>query len=282
MSALYNSGCGHDHGIADVEAIDLKPWTEIIDKITRKLFNGSLLPTDLDEALVLKTFSELNRAGRSGFGANWVKFDSENSPNVPKIKENLFRFSAAKTYQQLNEMNAALVDEKGKIRNFQAFRDEVQKTHKLFNRTHLQAEFQTAKRSAQAARQWEEFQAGKDLFPNLKYRTVGDDRVRDEHDPLDGVIKPIDDAFWDTYYPPNGFRCRCTAQPTTEVVNDKSMVGAKVDKGFEMNVGKSAAFFSETDHPYFAIPKGDSKAFKKSVNALLEKHQKELIQKSEK
>ncbi len=279
---MYEIGCGHNHGIESVEAIDLKPWTEIIDKITKKLFDGSLLPTALDEALVLKTFSELDKAGRSGFGENWVKFDTENSPNVPKIKENLFRFSAAKSYKELAEMNGNLVDENGKIRSFQAFKDEVQNTHQLFNRTHLQAEFQTAKRSAQAARQWEEFQADKDLFPNLIYRTVGDDRVRDEHDPLDGVIKPIDDSFWDTYYPPNGFRCRCTTQPTTKPENNKPMTGAKVDKGFDNNVGKSAAFFSETEHPYFAIPKGDSKAFKKSVDKLLKKHQKELILKTEK
>lgn len=282
MSALYQVGCGHDHGPESVEAIDLKPWKELIDKVTRKLFNGSLTPSALDEGLVLKIFSELDKAGRSGFGENWVKFDAENSPNVPKIKENLFRFSAAKTYQELAEMNANLVDENGKIRTFQAFKDEVQKTHQLFNRTHLQAEFQTAKRSAQAARQWEEFQADKDLFPNLIYRTIGDDRVRDEHEPLDGIIKPIDDSFWDTYYPPNGFRCRCTAQPTTKAVNNRSMQGAKVDKGFEMNVGKSAQFFSETDHPYFAIPKGDSKAFKESVDILIKKHRKELILKTKK
>jgi len=47
-------------------------------------------------------------------------------------------------------------------------------------------------------------------------------------------------------------------------------------------VGKSAQFFSETDHPYFAIPKGDSKAFKESVDILIKKHRKELILKTKK
>ena len=45
---------------------------------------------------------------------------------------------------------------------------------------------------------------------NLQYRTAGDDRVRPEHAALNGVTLPPSDDFWESYYPPNGWRCRCT------------------------------------------------------------------------
>ena len=46
-------------------------------------------------------------------------------------------------------------------------------------------------------------------MPYLEYTAVMDDRTRDEHAALDGHIYPIDDPFWQTFYPPNGFNCRC-------------------------------------------------------------------------
>jgi SPP1 gp7 family putative phage head morphogenesis protein len=168
-------------------------------------------------------------------------------------------------------MNSLLVDKDGKIRNFSGFKKEVFKVHKKYNRDYLQAEFQTAKRSAQAARQWKTYDANKDLFPNLKYRTVGDDRVRDEHAALDGVIKPVDDNFWNTYYPPNGWRCRCSVTPTSEG-GTKDKISEPIEESFANNVGKTNRAFLETKHPYFVIPKSDKTGVERKINGLLAIH----------
>jgi len=42
------------------------------------------------------------------------------------------------------------------------------------------------------------------------YQTVGDSRVRDEHQGYDGVSLPKNDPFWTFNKPPNGWNCRCT------------------------------------------------------------------------
>ena len=172
-------------------------------------------------------------------------------------------FSAAKTYQQLEEMNSFLVDENGKIRPYSQFKRKVDAVHKKYNNSFLQAEYQTSKRSAQATRQWKGFVDNQDLFPNLKYRTINDDKVRKEHEKLEGIIKPINDPFWETHYPPNGFRCRCYVSQTTEEVTN-SKVNIKPDKGFENNVGKSNEIFTK-EHPYFTYPKEASKTIEKSL-----------------
>ena len=63
--------------------------------------------------------------------------------------------------------------------------------------------------SAQMAAKWEGFRQDGDRY-NLQYRTAGDNHVRPEHAALDRVTLPITDTFWESYYPPNGWNCRCT------------------------------------------------------------------------
>ena len=174
-------------------------------------------------------------------------------------------------------MNSLLVDAEGKIRSFGDFKKEVFKTHKKYNQNYLQAEYQTAKRSAQAARQWKGYEANADLFPNLKYVTIGDDRVREDHQYLHGIIKPINDSFWETHYPPNGFRCRCSVQPTTDLATEGTPK-IKIEESFTHNVGKTNELFMEKKHPYFTIPKSDKKEVDKKVNGLLAIHSaKEVV-----
>lgn len=52
-----------------------------------------------------------------------------------------------------------------------------------------------------------------DLYPALQYNTQRDDRVRPEHEKLDGLTLMKDDPMWDTIYPPNDWNCRCYTTP---------------------------------------------------------------------
>ena len=76
-------------------------------------------------------------------------------------------------------------------------------------RHRLQTIFQTQMTNARMASLWQKLQENKDARPYLQYSAINDARTRPAHRALDNVVYPIDDPFWDYFYPPNGFRCRC-------------------------------------------------------------------------
>lgn len=69
---------------------------------------------------------------------------------------------------------------------------------------------------------WVKQQRTKRLLPYLMFSAVNDIRTRPSHAALNGVIKHIDDPFWETHYPPLGFNCRCIATALTkEMVEER-------------------------------------------------------------
>lgn len=83
--------------------------------------------------------------------------------------------------------------------------------------------YDTNTRVAYAAGQWERIQRAKFTHPYLRYITMGDERVRASHAALHNLVLPVDDPFWNYYYPPNGWRCRCRVIALTQRDYDRGM-----------------------------------------------------------
>lgn len=88
---------------------------------------------------------------------------------------------------------------------------------------------------------WEEYQRPEidEIIWGYEYVTVGDDRVRPEHVKLDGTKLPKDDPLWRTFWPPNGYNCRCQTIPIFDKVRSKRPPADTVaDAGFGFNPGE--------------------------------------------
>ena len=126
-----------------------------------------------------------------------------------RLQRSNYIFSGIKTFHELNEAFPSLLDENGNRKPFERFLNDVQTIDGTYNRGYLRAEYNFVQSSAQMAAKWEQFSEDGDRY-NLQYRTAGDDKVRPAHAALNGVTLPPSDPFWQTYYPPNGWNCRCT------------------------------------------------------------------------
>lgn len=84
----------------------------------------------------------------------------------------------------------------------------------------------TNKRSAYMAGRWQQLQRVKTRRPYLIYMTVDDSRVRHDHKKWHLKVYHIDDPFWKTHYPPNGWMCRCYVRSASQ--KDLDRLGLKV------------------------------------------------------
>ncbi len=163
------------------------------------------------------------------------------------LKNNAYKFSGAKVFQQVR----ALEKLTKKV-------DYLEKGEKLFrqhNKAWLDTEKQLAQRTARATKNWEDIQDIKDVKPLLKYQTAGDERVRADHAALDGIVKPVDDPFWDSYFPPISYNCRCITISVSDEkitkVNKKKL--PKRDALHTKSPAKDK--FALKKHPYYRVPK---------------------------
>ena len=126
-----------------------------------------------------------------------------------RLQRSNYIFSGMKTFHELNEAFPSLIDENGNRKPFEQFLNDVQKIDHTYNQNYLRAEYNFCQASADMAAKWEEFMQDGDRY-NLQYRTQRDNKVRPQHAALDRVTLPMSDPFWQEYYPPNGWNCRCT------------------------------------------------------------------------
>lgn len=179
------------------------------------------------------------------------------------LEQNTFVFSGFKTHHELTEASRLLRDADGGFKPFNQFLNDVQTLNETYNRNYLRAEYNFATASTSMAVKWKEWEADGDDY-DLQYRTAGDDRVREEHAALDGITLPPSDKFWNSYLPPNGWNCRCTAVQVLkdkypESDSDKACAAADgiadtpKKQIFKFNPGKQMKVFPPK-HPY--LPKG--------------------------
>lgn len=126
------------------------------------------------------------------------------------MEYNLFEFSANKTEARFAAAMNLLTDEKGNLRNYKDFEWAVMQETEDFNRKWLETEYNLSVAVGQNSAAYMRFMAEKDtVTPFVQYQTVGDDKVRPQHQVLDGKIFSLNDKEAMQLWPPNGYGCRC-------------------------------------------------------------------------
>lgn len=250
---------------------------QLIAALMRSIYEGSITEDELPKNLYFAIAEALKKAVYEGYGGTIADFEAGSSDLLllTELRENIYMFSAAKTYQQVRDMTDAIVKEDGTLRNFKEFREEADQIFTQYNDNWLQTEYETAIGQAQSAEKWNDIEEKKKVLPFLKYSAVEDDNTSDICEPLDGVCLPVDDPFWDEFMPLNHFRCRCAVEQLSEedaevtsqgeIDKLKADVGAEMQAIFKMNPGKDKVIFKD-DHPYFDVAKRDQALAENNFN----------------
>ena len=181
------------------------------------------------------------------------------------LRDNVAELSSLRTITKYT----ALVEV---IAEADSYADFIVSAHSIsdnFNDAWLRTEWNTARTAANGARRFtrQVFDGDTSLYPYLRYQTAEDSRVRPQHQRLNGRVARKDSAFWASYYPPNGYNCRCLAYETDTMEgaqNEYSISPQEVPMEFRNNPAFTGSVFSPA-HPYYAEETAASKAIKDRV-----------------
>jgi SPP1 gp7 family putative phage head morphogenesis protein len=187
---------------------------------------------------------------------------------------NVFHFSAAKTLVEIQRLNELYRQSK----SFDEFYKSSSEELNVFNKTWQETEWQTATLITESTENYNRLKSKTKLYPYWEYRTVGDDKVREEHRKLHGLMLPANDPRWDKIWPPNGWKCRCYVVPRMRQEAEdidfdemRSKVDAYYDtkewkqneaQGFGVNRALSPKIFNEDQMYIKKFPNQASKLLK--------------------
>ncbi len=153
-------------------------------------------------------------------------------------------YSKAEILKQFQEELLAAIRDGNTLQDFRSNMNDFLKDHGYKGITPFQADniFRTNVQTAYNVGHYEQMTdpAVLDARPYWQYDAVNDSHTRPSHLALDGHVFPADSPIWDTWYPPNGYRCRCTVRSLSkrQVEQRGLKVEDDVPSGVKMNDGR--------------------------------------------
>jgi SPP1 gp7 family putative phage head morphogenesis protein len=256
LSELYSchEPCTHEHHLNDL-ADDGADIEEMMNWMVMNIWKAKGMPSQIDADVTQYYASQLMKGVSQGYGESLMTVDFE-TPDflmLRKLEENVFHFSAAKNFTQLRQLSQALLNEKGQLRTYNEFKEAAHEINQDHVGRWLKAEYEQAVGASQMAATWTKIKEDEKELPLLKFDAVNDDRTTPVCHDLDGVTRPINDTFWQIYYPPNHWGCRSDVQqlangkitPTENIITPEKMPTI-----FKTNLAANGLVFPE-GHPYY-------------------------------
>lgn len=259
MDDLYGERCRRCHGHADSRmqgaAVSFEFTRELMAKVLRDIFYRTFdVKTEIDGDLFLATVRTFGRAAEEGFGQS----DNDRLEEVflEQIRDNLDVFSAFRTHRMQNDIASQLLDEKGKLKPFSRFQEDVQAIIGTYNTAWLETEYDTAVLRARQAADWKLFDRDADILPNLRWLPT----TSAEPDPVHAQFWGIDltlpkgHRFWKSHRPGDRWNCKCSLEQTDDKPTpgyDVPLSDYRPSPGLDNNPEEDGKLFSDT-HPYIA------------------------------
>ena len=170
------------------------------------------------------------------------------------IRSNNNVFAAFKVHDQCRRMAELLVDDEGKLRTFEQWRQMAEPIANHHNKVWLRTEYDTALKRANQAKEWMQFEDEMDVLPNLRWVPSTAAKPGADHMAFWNTVLPVRHPFWNEHRPGDRWGCQCSLESTDEPATEVPEGGAK-DRpapGLDNNPAKDGKLFGDS-HPY--LPK---------------------------
>ncbi len=129
-----------------------------------------------------------------------------------RTRLNCYQFAAAKDLSECMALREMVLT----TENYKEFYDKAKEIVDLNRDQYFRVEYDSAERSAVMGEAWRGIEDTKDIYPYWVYHGMMDDRERDEHIALEGLVFRIGDPEGDSIFPPIDWNCRCTGDPADD------------------------------------------------------------------
>lgn len=261
LTELYTVNCCHNSPLGDGGKLSFTPSGDGGDDLAHDLaamiediWKAKGMPYTINKEVANAFAKELWSGTTKGYGKDFTSI-AYNSPDYEMLKNlqnSVYHFSAAKNYQQLKSLTQALIGDNDKLKSYSQFKEAAFAINDTHVNQWLKTEYNTAIASGQMAGKWVGIEANKDRLGMLEFDAVIDGRTTELCYSLNGVLKPVNDPFWNKYYPPNHFGCRSTIRQRsgTYATPDAKIVYPEIPAIFQTNLAKEGLVFPQ-GHPYF-------------------------------
>ena len=243
---------------------------EVLSQALRAIYDGMNVEDEIQRDAFEEMLRIFNEAADEG-----VKASKKTPPRMEtfleQLKYNNEVFSAFKVHRMQNDMAARLVDENGQLKPFEKWKRDVEDIADHYCNRWLQTEYDTAVLRAHQATDWLQFEAEKDVYPNLRWMPTTSPNPDEYHKQYwrAKLTLPINHPFWKSHRPGDRWNCKCSLRQTDEPATTEAIADFKPvppQPGLDNNPAKDGKLFSDS-HPYYtnAYP-GAEKAAEKMVN----------------
>ena len=149
-------------------------------------------------------------------GRGWAVPGAGYGANVVKLLDQILAYTKAQILKRFYDEILAALEDGNTLSEFRSRMNEFLTSEGYEGLDPLQADliFRTNIQTAYNVGHYEQMTdpGVMKLRPYWQYDAVNDAHTRPSHLAMDGRVFPADSAVWDSWFPPNGFRCRCTVK----------------------------------------------------------------------
>lgn len=133
-------------------------------------------------------------------------------PKVEYIRNNIFYFSSCQSKEEMHLLSKQILSPEGEIKPFYLFSREVHNLIPEYNIKTLEKEYNFIIALMQMHNKWKTIITDEDKERYyLQYRFALDGLTPKEIMPLKDVTLSVDNPFWLSFFPPNGYNFRDSA-----------------------------------------------------------------------